>query len=133
MKRLYSHAAKSAGIIFLLASLPLAASAVTLNDAPPETSVSKEGITGLFGIINTFSLWLLGALIALSVVLILLSAYDFLTSGGDEKKVKEGKDKLIYALIALGVGILAWGLVLLVGQLFDTSAPTALTISTYLA
>ncbi len=86
MKRLYSHAAKSAGIIFLLASLLLAASAVTLNDAPPETSVSKEGITGLFGIINTFSLWLLGALIALSVVLILLSAYDFLTSGGDEKK-----------------------------------------------
>ncbi|KKT91961.1 MAG: hypothetical protein UW92_C0007G0007 [Candidatus Jorgensenbacteria bacterium GW2011_GWA2_45_13] len=123
MKRFSFYAAKGAGITFFLVSLPLAASGA-VNDAPPETIVSKEGVNGLLSVINTFSLWLLGALIALAVVLILLSAYDFLTSGGDEKKVKEGKDKLIYALVAVGVGLLAWGLVLLIGQLFDSSAST---------
>lgn len=122
MKRMFSYAARSVGG-FLLTSLPLAASAAapTLNDAPPETIVSQQGAGGVLAIIATVSRWMLGGLVALAVILVILAAFDFLTSEGDEKKVKDAKDKLLYALVAVGVGILAWGIVLLVGQLFDTT------------
>lgn len=114
----FFQAAKG-GAAALLASLPLGALAI--NDAPPETIVSKQGAHGVLVLIKTVGEWMFGILVALAVILVLLAAFDFLFSGGDEKKVAEARDKLTYALVAVGVAILARGIILLIGVLFDTA------------
>lgn len=116
----FFQAAKG-GAAALLASLPLGAPTPTINDAPPETIVSTQGAHGVLVLITTVGGWMFGILVALAVILVLLAAFDFLFSGGDEKKVAEARDKLTYALVAVGVAILARGIILLIGVLFDTA------------
>lgn len=103
--------------IFLLFVSPVFAQ--TLLNEPPETIVSREGASAVLSLINTLSLWLFGILAAVAVVLIILSAYNFLTSGGDEAKLKKAKDRLLYAVIAFVIGLLSWSIVLLVSSFFD--------------
>lgn len=58
-------------------------------------------------------------LIALAVVFIIFGAYQILTAGDDAKKFANGKKQIIYAAIAVAVGMLATGIVKLVEQLLQ--------------
>ncbi len=46
-------------------------------------------------------------LIPLSVVFVLIAAYEYLTSGGDENKVSDATKKITYAAVAITVALLA--------------------------
>jgi hypothetical protein len=61
----------------------------------------------LLAIINRVQAWLFWILMSLAVVFILVSAYLFLGSGGDPKKVEAAKNQLIYSIIAVAVALLA--------------------------
>ena len=54
--------------------------------------------------------------------MILLATFQFLTNGGDDAKVKEANKKLLYALIAIIIGALAKGLVLVISNLVGFKA-----------
>ncbi len=51
-----------------------------------------------------------GLILILGVIVIIWSAFSFLTSGGDQEKVEKAKKILIYAIIAVAIAILAGSL-----------------------
>jgi cell division protein FtsW (lipid II flippase) len=89
--------------IMIAASLfPLLASAAV--DSPEK----------VVDLVSTLSVWLYNILIAASVVMIIIAAFNFLSSGGDQEKVTKAKQQIIYAVIAVAVAILATGIIKLV-------------------
>ncbi len=72
-------------------------------------------------LIGTIGRWIFGILIAVAVIYILLAAYKYLTAAGDAEKIKSANHNLIYAAVAVAIGILALGIPQLVGNLFGVS------------
>lgn len=85
---------------------------------PPETPVTIERI---IGILDRFISWLFAILLALAVIFIIMAAFKYLTAAGDMEKIKSAHSMLIYAMVALGVGLISRGLVFLVRQLLGIS------------
>jgi hypothetical protein len=59
-------------------------------------------------------MYIFGFLIVVVVLMLMISAYMFVTAGGNPEQVTKAKNFLIYALIGLAVAVLARGLVGLV-------------------
>ncbi len=72
----------------------------------------------MINIIKTVTSWLFGILLVAAVLFLIYAAFLYLTSGGDEEKTKKAKSYVIYAVIAVAIGILAYSIVALVGSLF---------------
>lgn len=51
--------------------------------------------------------WISWAFWTLVILMILFTAYKYLTAGGDEEKVKSAHQNLIYTLVAIAVALLA--------------------------
>lgn len=66
--------------------------------------------------------WLFTIAILLSVVLVLIAAYRYLTSAGDPGKVKLATNTIIYAAIGIAVAMLARSLPFIVEQLVPGQA-----------
>jgi len=118
MKKLIS-AVKSFAPVFGL-FLPFAAFAspiippgnLTHVDTVPDQRIQSvqdilQSICSVFG-------WLFVALIALSMVFIVIAAFHYLTSGGDPEKSKKATSMILYAAIAVGVALLARAIPLIV-------------------
>jgi len=45
-----------------------------------------------------------------AVLFIILAAFNYLTAGGDPAKVKKASNQLIYAVVAVAVALIAWGI-----------------------
>ncbi len=78
---------------------------------PPGGSVEFETVSGA---LCTLVAWIFTLLIILTVIFILWAAYLYLTSAGDEEKIKKANHQLLYAAIAVIVAILSRGLPTLV-------------------
>lgn len=91
-----------------------------LEDGTGIATSTVDTPEGVIGVINTIARWMYGILMALGVVFVLYSAFLFLTSGGNQEKVGNARRALIYAVVALVIGVLAWGAVSLVENLLDT-------------
>ena len=59
---------------------------------------------------------LLGIVAALAVLMIVISAFYFLFSGGDPEKVKKARDVILYAIIGLLVAALAGAIFTLINN-----------------
>lgn len=70
----------------------------------PKTTDPKDYV---LAIINKVQILIFSVVGVLAVIFIVWAGWDFLTSGGDEKKVTAAKNKLIYAMVAIGVIALA--------------------------
>lgn len=57
--------------------------------------------------------------LAIAVIMILSSAYNFTTAGGDEEKIKTARRQLIYALVGIAVALLAFTLPTTIGGLIQ--------------
>jgi len=57
-------------------------------------------------------------LIAVSVVLVFIAAYGYLTSAGDAEKVKNATKTITYAAVAIVVALLAKGFPYVIGDVF---------------
>lgn len=92
--------------------------------AQPTTVV---GVVGLFskalGIIQT-------VFFIVAAILLIYAAFLYLTSGGDEEKVKKAKSSLIYAIIAIAVALLALVIPQIIANFTGGTAPTV-TPGTY--
>jgi hypothetical protein len=78
----------------------------TLSVTPPDVSISDV----LLRIRNYF----FGAVIVACVFMILWGAFNYTTSGGDDKKVETAKKTIFYAVIGLVIASLAVAIVSLV-------------------
>ena len=63
----------------------------------------------IVGLLTKAIQWMYTIFFIVAVGYILLAAYYFLTSGGDKIKVGEAKKKLLYAVIAIAVALVASG------------------------
>lgn len=82
--------------------------------------------------INTIANWIFAILITISVIYILLAAYNYLSSKGGEG-VETAHKMLFYAAVGIAIAVLAKGIVFTVRVLVDdsTKAPTTNTTDLY--
>jgi len=105
-------------VLPLAVILPVLASAQTPPTLPTGATTGITGYSGVINIIKTVTSWLFGILLVAAVLFLIYAAFLYLTSGGDEEKTKKAKSYVIYAVIAVAIGILAYSIVALVGSLF---------------
>lgn len=82
-------------------------SAITTIDGTSNSIISK--IASIAGIIYTL-------LFVVAVIFLLMAAFSYLTSAGDPGKVKKASAQLIYAIVAIVVGVLAFSITKIVEQ-----------------
>jgi uncharacterized membrane protein len=83
----------------------------------PTVIASLGGVSGL---LCTVVNWMFYFLIILAIIFVMIAAYGYLTAAGDPDKVKAASNRLIYAAVAVAVGILAKGVPFIVATLLIT-------------
>ena len=68
-------------------------------------------------VIDRASLWFLNIIISIGVVIVLIGAFFFVISGGDETKVKKGKSFILWGMTGVAIALLAKSLIGLVANL----------------
>ena len=81
---------------------------------PPLPENTPTNFKGLIDVIVTIAQWMFGILMALSIIMILYSAFLYIFSAGSEDKIKKAKDTLMYAIIAVAVAVFAGGVGVLI-------------------
>lgn len=79
----------------------------------PISNAPQSGITSvadIFGLIKDLFNILFWLLILLSSVFIIYAAFTYLTASGDPEKIKKANRMIIYAVIAILVGTVAWAI-----------------------
>ena len=102
-KNIASFAATSAPLSAIIAQ-----SSTPIPPYNPLTSFTDmPGFIVKMGVIAN---WLGGVILGIAVIMIIYSAYNFLTAGGDETKVTTARSYLVYALVGIAVALLAFAL-----------------------
>jgi hypothetical protein len=112
------------GIPVVSLALPLLAAA-QVPGAPvsaPNSNINSINAVGTS--LCTITNWLFYFLILLAVIFIIVAAFKYLTAAGDPEKVKGASHELLYAAIAIVVGILAKAVPGLVGSVIGSSIST---------
>ncbi|MDD5547709.1 MAG: hypothetical protein PHN74_02320 [Candidatus Pacebacteria bacterium] len=89
----------------LLASLIILPIVAMAQVNVPQTNI--KSLSDIERVINSIVTWVSGIFFAIAILFLLWAAFLYLSSGGDEDKVKTAKDNLIYAIIAIAVALLA--------------------------
>lgn len=100
------------GAAILATAAPALALAQTYTDTPP--------IVGLGGVTNAVTVivnWMIGLFWILAVAFVIWAAFSYLTAGGDEDKIKTAKQRLIFAIVAAAIALLATGIRVIVTNL----------------
>ncbi len=106
-------------------ALPLLALAQGSTDVPIQAAPTNiTSVPALLGKVCTAINFLFTGLIILSIFFVLLAAYKYLTARGEAEKITEANHEILYAAIAVGIGIVAKGVPIAIG-LFLGSTFTA--------
>ncbi len=70
-----------------------------------------QNVTTWVEVVITVVQWFYTIVFVVAVLFILLAAYNFITSGGDEEKTGTAKKQLMYAVIGVAVALLSYGIV----------------------
>ncbi|MBI5306396.1 hypothetical protein HZB04_02340 [Candidatus Wolfebacteria bacterium] len=89
--------------IISLGLLPLLAFAQPT--VPTVTGLSSYA--GITGTIDKLANWMLGILVAVATVFFIYAGFLYLVGAGDEEKLGAAKNYIIYAVIAIAVGLLS--------------------------
>lgn len=105
-------------LVAILSIAPLAAFAQTI---PPVNvpSSNVRSLSDISRIIVTLINWLTGIFFAVAVLFIFYAAYLYLTAAGDEKRLGQAKNQLIYSIIAIVVALLAGSIRFIVSSLLQ--------------
>ncbi len=107
-------------VLFLAPAVPMALAQIP---QPPQvinlptsdqTSITDTGT--IFQSVCTVLNYVFTALIILAILFVLIAAFKYLTAGGDPEKVKAASKTLIFAAVAVAVGILAQAVPIIVGN-----------------
>lgn len=101
--------------LFSLALVPFANSAIIPLGEEEGGGVTAPDVTlDLWDILARAINWVFGLVIAVAAIMLIWAGFTYVTSAGNAEKVKTALNGLIYALIGVGIAILAKGLVYLV-------------------
>ena len=82
----------------------------------PNMVTNVEEIKDVQTIVQSIVGWVQLFFYIIATLMIILAAYDYLSSGGDETKVKSAKGRVIYAIVAIAIAVVAGGVVTLVNN-----------------
>lgn len=105
--------------MFSLASVALAAPAT-----PGSGTVTTSGIDNMSDVvllIQAIAKWFQVIVLAIAVIMIIYAGFTWMTAGGDDEKLKTARQTLIYALVGIGVVVIAYGLVALMTNLVGSN------------
>jgi len=92
--------------IFLLVLTVSPALAQNLEEPP----VQNKDLSSWLAVVLIITKWIYTVLLIVAVVFVLLAAFTYLTASGDPAKVKKATNMLIYAVVAVVVALIAWGI-----------------------
>lgn len=103
MKKVKNTISAAAGLSLLAVSNTALAVSSRINDSSAFKNGSGDELQtswlGLDSVIGNMIVWISGFLYFAAVIMGLWGAYNILTAGGDEEKVKKGKDIIIRAVL----------------------------------
>ena len=88
-------------------ALPVLASAALGEPGLQAPNADINSINAVGSTLCSVTNWLFYFLIIVAVIFIIVAAFKYLTAAGDAEKVKSAGHELLYAVIAIIVGILA--------------------------
>lgn len=107
----------------ILLTLAILSPALVLAQAPPNLNPQTLPSTGissfgqLLGKVCQLLNYVFAVLILIAIIFVFVAAFRYLTAGGDPEKVGGANRTLIYAAVAIAVGLLAKAIPLIVGSL----------------
>lgn len=94
-----------------------------LAQAQPGTYGNVTGgpttASDLVGLIKKITVWIAAIFFLVAVAFIIISAFDYLTAGGDEEKISSAKKKLVYAIVGIVIAALAFFIPRIVLDILD--------------
>ena len=66
--------------------------------------------TDILLIINRIANWVFAIFLGIAIIFIVIAAFEFITGTGEPEKMKSAKQKLIYAVIGIGLALVANGI-----------------------
>ena len=79
-----------------------------ISDAPSGNSPIRSGEDAL-GLLSVFARWVSYGFWILAFIFIFVAAFQYFTAAGNPEKVKEANKRLLWAFIAIAVGLMAYG------------------------
>ncbi|MBI2055166.1 MAG: hypothetical protein HYT39_03680 [Candidatus Sungbacteria bacterium] len=109
------------GAYLLAPALALAQGGITNEPIPVFRSrVLGGGEQAIVNLLTKAANIVAFVVLAVAVIMILASAFNFITAGGDEEKLKTARRQLIYALVGIAVALLAFTLPTTIGNLIQS-------------
>jgi hypothetical protein len=104
-----------AAVLLVLGATAGSVFAITPGQVPGPIveTTGPTTISGWVDVLLTVVKWIYTILFIVAVLFILLAAFNFITSKGDQTKVGKAKGQLLYAVIGIAVGLLSYGVVTL--------------------
>ncbi len=99
--------------IAAMSLLPLLAGAQTPSPVP----VVGNPIDQVFNLLRSIANYFLTAIIVVAAIMVIWAGWNYMTAGGDEGKVSTAKNTIIYAVIGVGVALLAQLIVAVAGAI----------------
>ncbi|MCL4405426.1 MAG: pilin [Patescibacteria group bacterium] len=107
-----------ASIISSVAAMPAAlAQTIYYPNTQTPQPVNINGYSGVTGILNTLLGYAYSLFFIIAMFFFLWAAFVYLTAAGNEEKIKEAKNRLMYGIIAIIVAVLAYSIPTLVGSI----------------
>lgn len=121
MKRKFACAALLASAAALLAAPFLAGAQAPIYVPPPTTSGPVSSAGGIVNLINQILFWVATIFWIAAALFIFYAGLLYLTAGGDAEKITKAGHQLLYAVIAIVIGLMAYGLPLLLANFLKKS------------
>ena len=102
--------------LLLMPTILLAAVIETPPVVPPVTTLQN-----IVDIMDKVGKWIFAIVFALAIIFILVAAFQFLTAAGSPERIASARQMLVFALVAVAVAVVAWGLPTLVKTLLGTT------------
>jgi len=97
--------------------------AISMLVAIPIFGLAAEGMTppdikltlwGTSSILTKALNWVFGIVIFIAAIMLIWAGFTYITSSGDADKMKRALNSVVYALIGIGIAVLAKGLVYMI-------------------
>jgi hypothetical protein len=108
-------------IILTISLIALFSGAIIALAQPVAPKINID-IWGPNSVITTITNWFFGIVLLIAAIMLIAAGFTYVTSAGNEAKVKSAMNMLLYALVGVGIALLAKGLVYLICVLFGQGA-----------
>lgn len=97
-------------ILILAGLLLMPASILAAEIQQPPLEPPVQNLQDIVDIMDKVGEWIFAIVLALAIIFILVSAFQFLTASGNPEKITSARQILVYALVAVAIAVVAWGL-----------------------